>query len=64
VTVGVVDTGVGPHKDLTVAGGRNTVIGEQPDHWADNGAGHGTHVRASSPPAAPRQPASAGSPQP
>lgn len=44
VTVGVVDTGVGPHQDLPVAGGENTVTGEQPDQWQDSGAGHGTHV--------------------
>ncbi len=28
VTVGVIDTGIGPHRDLTVAGGENTVVGE------------------------------------
>jgi subtilisin len=44
VTVGVVDTGVGPHPDLVVDGGRNTVVGEAPHDIADNGAGHGTHV--------------------
>lgn len=44
VTVGVIDTGVGDHPDLVVAGGENTVQGERPDEWRDNGAGHGTHV--------------------
>jgi len=44
VTVGIVDTGVGPHPDLVVAGGRNTVVREQPADFGDSGAGHGTHV--------------------
>src|SRR6266568_5318230 len=44
VTVGVVDTGVGPNKDLKVAGGLNTVVGEKPKDFADNGEGHGSHV--------------------
>ena len=44
VTVGIVDTGVGPHPDLLVAGGMNTVTGEDPNDFGDNGAGHGTHV--------------------
>ena len=44
MTVGVVDTGVGPHKDLVVAGGLNCVTGEDPKDFGDNGAGHGTHV--------------------
>jgi subtilisin len=44
VTVGVVDTGVGPHVDLVVAGGLNTVQGENPNDFSDNGDGHGTHV--------------------
>jgi subtilisin len=44
VTVGIIDTGVGDHPDLVVAGGENTVQGERPDSWRDNGAGHGTHV--------------------
>lgn len=43
VTVGVLDTGVGPHSDLNVAGGVNTVTGEQPADYADI-EGHGTHV--------------------
>lgn len=44
VKVGVVDTGIGPHGDLEVAGGANLVLGEDPADHADNGAGHGTHV--------------------
>src|SRR5262249_49170397 len=44
VTVGIVDTGVGPHPDLLVAGGANTVQGENADNFTDNGEGHGTHV--------------------
>jgi subtilisin len=45
VTVGVVDTGVGPHPDLVVAGGLNCVTGENdPNDYGDNGEGHGTHV--------------------
>lgn len=43
-TVGVLDTGAGPHPDLTIAGGANTVTGEDPEDFEDNGAGHGTHV--------------------
>jgi subtilisin len=44
VTVGIVDTGVGPHPDLVVAGGSNTSEGENASDFADNGLGHGTHV--------------------
>jgi subtilisin len=45
VTVGVVDSGVGPHPDLLVAGGLNTVTGENPTAFGSNGPdGHGTHV--------------------
>lgn len=44
VTVGIVDTGVGPHPDLVVDGGRNTVWREAPSEIQDSGAGHGTHV--------------------
>ncbi len=44
ITVGVIDTGVGPHKDLSVAGGENTVPGEDPANYGDNGKSHGTHV--------------------
>lgn len=44
VTVAVVDTGVADHPDLVVAGGANTVPGEDPGDFGDNGQGHGTHV--------------------
>ncbi len=44
VVVGIVDTGVGPHPDLVVAGGLNTVLNEKETDFHDNGAGHGTHV--------------------
>ncbi|KWT70830.1 MULTISPECIES: S8 family serine peptidase [unclassified Variovorax] len=44
VVVGIVDTGCGPHPDLAVAGGLNTVIGENPADFGDNGDQHGTHV--------------------
>ena len=44
VTVGVVDTGVGPHPDLPGVEGLNCVTGEDPKDFGDNGEGHGTHV--------------------
>jgi len=44
VTVGVIDSGCGPHPALSVAGGRCLVTGEDESDWADNGIGHGTHV--------------------
>jgi len=46
VKVGVIDSGVATnHPDLRLAGGRNTVTGENPDDFGDNGTeGHGTHV--------------------
>lgn len=43
VQVGVIDTGVGPHHDLNVVSGMNTVTGELPTDYADP-RGHGTHV--------------------
>lgn len=42
--VGVIDTGCGPHKDLHISGGQNTVQGEDPTDFSDDGVGHGTHV--------------------
>jgi subtilisin len=42
--VGIVDTGSGPHKDVPISGGQNTVVGEDPKDFADNGDQHGTHV--------------------
>lgn len=44
VTVGVIDSGVGPHVDLTVVGGMCVVTGDDATDFADNGIGHGTHV--------------------
>lgn len=44
IKVGVIDTGSGPHPDLNIAGGANTVVGEKPADYGDNGEGHGTHV--------------------
>lgn len=43
VTVGVVDTGVGPHGNLNLVGGANTVAGEVATDFEDGG-NHGTHV--------------------
>jgi subtilisin len=46
VTVGVIDSGVATnHAGLVVQGGQNTVPGEKPTDYGDNGTeGHGTHV--------------------
>jgi subtilisin len=46
VTVGVIDSGVATnHAGLVVQGGQNTVPGEKPGDYGDNGTeGHGTHV--------------------
>lgn len=44
IKVGVIDTGIGPHPDLVVSGGQNTVQGEPRGDIHDNGVGHGTHV--------------------
>jgi subtilisin len=44
VTVGVLDTGCGPHRDLKVDGGENTVDGEDPADFGTSGHPHGTHV--------------------
>lgn len=44
VRVGVIDTGIGPHSDLQVVGGKNLVADERDDDYFDNGEGHGTHV--------------------
>ena len=43
VKVGILDTGVGPHRDLNVIYGQNTVTGEPAPNWSDP-HGHGTHV--------------------
>lgn len=45
IKVAVIDTGVDTgHPDLNVNGGVNTVIGENPSDFGDNGLSHGTHV--------------------
>ncbi len=44
VTVGIIDTGSGPHPDLVIAGGACTVTGEPATSFGDNGMQHGTHV--------------------
>ena len=44
VKVGVIDTGIATHPDLVIEGGTNTVTGEDPNDFGDNGEGHGTHV--------------------
>ncbi len=44
VKVAVVDTGIGPHHDLRIDGGRNVVLSEAPSDWWSNGNPHGTHV--------------------
>lgn len=43
VSVGVIDTGAGPHPDLTIAGGACTVTGDDPNDFADVDE-HGSHV--------------------
>jgi subtilisin family serine protease len=43
VQVGVIDTGAGPHADLNLLSGVNTVTGEPKGEWTD-AHGHGTHV--------------------
>ncbi len=43
VRVGVIDSGVGPHGDLNLTGGANTVTGEPKSQFQD-GDQHGTHV--------------------
>jgi subtilisin len=45
IKVAVIDTGIDTaHPDLNVGGGVNTVVGENPNDFGDNGEGHGTHV--------------------
>lgn len=43
VKVGILDTGIGPHANLNITGGRNTVTGEPANDFGD-WQGHGTHV--------------------
>jgi subtilisin family serine protease len=40
--VAIVDTGIGPHSDLNIAGGYNCSTADR-THWSDDN-GHGTHV--------------------
>jgi subtilisin family serine protease len=42
IKVGVIDSGIGPHGSLRVAGGKNLIEGEAADAWQDL-EGHGTH---------------------
>jgi subtilisin len=42
VTVGVIDTGVGPHDDLNIRGGLNATGGQDKGYWDDDN--HGTFV--------------------
>lgn len=44
VKIGIIDTGVGPHKYIPVKGGANFVLNEDIAGYFDNGDGHGTHV--------------------
>lgn len=43
VTVGIIDTGGGPHNDLNFIGGHCMVTGEPDNDWRDHDI-HGTHV--------------------
>jgi hypothetical protein len=43
VKVAIIDSGVGPHRDLNIVGGRNCVTGEPDDDYTDLDF-HGTHV--------------------
>jgi subtilisin family serine protease len=43
VTIGLIDTGCGPHPWLQIDGGMNTVYGGDEADWSDVD-GHGTHV--------------------
>lgn len=43
VKVGVIDSGVGPHPDLTLGGGQNCVTSEDKNDFTDSDQ-HGTHV--------------------
>lgn len=44
IKIGIIDTGVGPHKYIPVKGGANFVLNEDITGYFDNGDGHGTHV--------------------
>ena len=40
VGIAILDTGIGPNRDLNVVGGKNCIRGD----WRKDGDGHGTHV--------------------
>lgn len=42
VKIAIVDSGIGPHGSLKVAGGKNFILNESADDWEDHN-GHGTH---------------------
>lgn len=42
VKIAIVDSGIGPHGSLQVAGGKNFILGEAEADWQDQD-GHGTH---------------------
>lgn len=43
VKIAVIDSGIAGHEDLTVAGGFNTLDGQEPTAWSLDENGHGTH---------------------
>ncbi len=43
VRIAVIDSGIGPHSSLNVAGGRNFILNEHQDAWDNDTDGHGTH---------------------
>jgi len=43
VKIAIIDTGAGPHADLTIAGGVNVISGSATKSYVDDN-GHGTHV--------------------
>lgn len=43
VKIAVIDTGAGPHPDLSIAGGTNVISGSNTASYTDDN-GHGTHV--------------------
>lgn len=43
VKIAVIDSGIAPHEDLKVAGGFDTLDGDEPGGWNVDEKGHGTH---------------------
>lgn len=43
VKVAIIDSGIAPHRSLNVAGGKNCIVGEDPEAWHHDTDGHGTH---------------------